>query len=140
MSATESVENRTYFIIQRRVRRKIQIQRSWNQELVGSRRIFLRIKFPKTSSSRTTSNFTPPGSKDLTGEENPLILGAARSDPLQCARGKSLQEEGRVADSSGADRDAGEDFWCMSGHFSYRHRVSTYRVISPNAVKKKLMS
>ena len=58
----------------------------------------------------------------------PSTLGEARSDPLQCARRDSLQEEGGVADSSfsGGDCDAVEAwryFWSMSGQRNYRHHV-----------------
>ena len=57
----------------------------------------------------------------------PSTLGEARSDPLQCARGDSLQEEGGVTDFSEADRDAveaREDFWSVSGFiFLNRHHV-----------------
>ena len=63
---------------------------------------------------------------------------------LQCARGDSLQEEGGVADISGADRDAmeaREAFWSMSGdsclsppRHAQRTIVCAERVIIPNSV------
>ena len=48
----------------------------------------------------------------------PFTSGLVSGEPLQSARSDSVQEEGRVADFSEADRDgveAREDFWSMSG-------------------------
>ena len=59
--------------------------------------------------------------------------GEARSDPLQCARSDSSQEEVGVADVSEADRDAVEgrgDFWSgLSPRHGQRTLVYTERVI-----------
>ena len=47
----------------------------------------------------------------------PSTLAEARGDPVQNAKGSSLQKESGVADFSEADRDAveaTEDFWSMS--------------------------
>ena len=98
---------------QRRVqgpRQKIHVQRSWNQEIAGSIRISWRRWFLGTRRSRTTSNPTPPGSREIGREESTLC---GRGDPLQSARSDSLQ----VELFSGADRDAVEAREDLSGQF-----------------------
>ena len=59
--------------------------------------LFLRRRVPETTRSGTTSNFTPPESRDLRRGRKPCTLGEATRDPLQCARSDSQQEEGGVA-------------------------------------------
>ena len=88
--------------------------------------IFLRRRLLETRGSRTTSNLTPAESPEPRRGESASTVGDARGDPLQCARGDSLQEKTGVADASEADRDAMEvrkDIWSMSGEFIYRHHV-----------------
>ena len=60
-----------------------------------------------------------------TRESRASTLGGVPS-ALGQVRGDSWQEEGGVADSSDADRDAveaREDVWRMSGEFLFRHQV-----------------
>ena len=62
----------------------------------------------------------------------PSTLGEAMGDPVQSVKGDSLQEEGGVADFSGADRDAveaREDFWRMAGEFTCRNHVVPSEIV-----------
>ena len=79
-------------------------------------------RFPETRKSHTTSNLTPPESRELRRGGAPSTLGEASRDPLPCAR-RDFLEEGGDADISEADRDAVETrchFWSMTGAFMYR--------------------
>ena len=103
-------------------RQKIQLKRRWSQEIAGSIRIslrrcsmesrncrkhsyFLAQMFSKTRRSRTTSNLTPPESREIRRMQCTSTLGQAKRLPLQSARD---QKEGGVADFSEDDRDTVE--------------------------------
>ena len=66
---------------------------------------FLAQMFSKTRRSRTTSNLTPPESREIRRMQCTSTLGQAKRLPLQSARD---QKEGGVADFSEDDRDTVE--------------------------------
>ena len=64
------------------------------KQIAGSIHMSLRRRSLKTRRSRTTSNSTPPESRELRRGWSTSTLGEARGDRLLCARENSLQEEG----------------------------------------------
>ena len=97
------------------------------KEIAGSIHMSLRRRSLKTRRSRTTSNSTPPESRELRRGWSTSTMGEARRDLFAVRKGELFARRRRVCRLFRTDpRDAMEaraDFWSMSGGFFYCHFV-----------------
>ena len=72
--------------------KKIQVQRSWNQEVAGCMYISLHRWFPDTRRSRTKSNFSPPKNRQIRRGESARLW--SRRGVVSCSlQGVTLRNQ-----------------------------------------------